>query len=684
MAFQTFRDRWGIPHLRADTVDELAYAQGRNAALDRAWQIELERWRSEGRTAEYLGATGLDWDQFARRARLDDTARRCFTALDRRTQEWCAAYVNGVNAALPAGAVAAAEFELLDCAPGEWSPWSPVGVFIAQHIMFSTFPDKLWRGHAARQFGDDALDYFRAEGPTSAGSNAWAVTGQRTASGFPLIAGDPHRYLDLPGVYQQVRLACPDFDVLGLAFPGVPGIQHFGHAGGVAWAITNAMADYQDLYREELRRDGDAVWARGPAGWTTTTHHHEQIVVRGAAIERVEVIVTDRGPVIMGGPGEASISLRTPTGVEGEIGFNALLPLLHANSVDDVAQALASWVEPVNSVLVADRAGTVRHLLAGRVPLRHPTNRIQPVPAWAVTHQWAGYATMPAEPVTDLTANGNDRVSGSSLGYTYAAPHRADRIRSLLADRTRLAPDDMPAVHTDSRLGSVDTMRRLVAAVEVDGPAAAVRDVLLAWDGRMEADSSAAGTFAAWRAALVRWLADHPALAGLEAPANTLPHFARALSLPNRVSLGWERLVQHAHRLDIAIGDGSVAALEAVAPDGDGAPWGDRHRLAPLHGLGTVPGLVAPTVAAVGLSGETDCVLAMSSVPGLSDLCSRGPVARYVWDLADRSNSQWVVPFGASGRFGDTHFDDQLPLWATGQLIPIVTDWNQLTSESAR
>ncbi|NEE09924.1 penicillin acylase family protein, partial [Streptomyces sp. SID7499] len=70
-------------------------------------------------------------------------------------------------------------------------------------------------------------------------------SGERTASGAPLLAGDPHRFIEAPGVYQQIRLACPAYDVVGLAVPGVPGIAHFGHGGLVAWAITNAMADYQ-------------------------------------------------------------------------------------------------------------------------------------------------------------------------------------------------------------------------------------------------------------------------------------------------------------------------------------------------------------------------------------------------------------------------------------------------------
>ena len=112
-----------------------------------------------------------------------------------------------------------------------------------------------------------------------------------------------------------------------------------GHAGSVAWAITNAMADYQDLFREELRRDRDGVWAREVDGWSRCEVRIEQIPVRHDAVVNLEAIETVRGPVIIGGPGEPTYSLRTPTRVEADAGFRTLLPLLHAKTAADVTAA---------------------------------------------------------------------------------------------------------------------------------------------------------------------------------------------------------------------------------------------------------------------------------------------------------------------------------------------------------
>jgi penicillin amidase len=247
MSIETYRDDWGIPHLRADSARELAVAQGRNAAADRAWQLEVERHRSRGSTAAFLGADAVGWDTFARQVRLDDTARRCYDALDEPTRDWVDAYVEGVNAGLAAGARRAPEFAATGLTPGRWEPWTPFGVWLANHILFAGFPGKLWRDEVTRRLGPAAVGLFSVEGPGTSGSNGWLVAGDRTASGAAILAGDPHRFIEAPGVYQQIHLACPEFDVVGLAVPGVPGIAHFGHAGGVAWAITNATADYQDL-----------------------------------------------------------------------------------------------------------------------------------------------------------------------------------------------------------------------------------------------------------------------------------------------------------------------------------------------------------------------------------------------------------------------------------------------------
>ncbi|MEV5800166.1 penicillin acylase family protein [Streptomyces collinus] len=819
MTTETYRDAWGIPHLRAPDALALAGAQGRVTALDRAWQIEVERHRAQGTSAAFLGAPALSWDVLVRRARLDDTARRCFAALERRdpeTAEWVRAYVDGVNAGLADGARRTPEFARTGLAPGSWQPWTPLGVWLATHLLFAGFPAKLWREQAVRHLGPGAVGLFATDGPGTAGSNGWLLSGDRTESGLPLLAGDPHRFIEDPGVYQQIRLSCPEFDVVGLAVPGVPGIAHFGHTGTVAWSITNAMADYQDLYRERLRRTGAGVQALDPDGtWRRAARHTELVEIAGERPLEVEVLETARGPVIAGGPeglaaetapveqaprpariagiaevpgarfaeaadalgvpsveaadapgapsaaaiaapvapsAEAApveqgsrparaagtadapgarsaevadapgapsveaavargapsveaadapgawsveaadapgvpsapdhrfptaLALRYPPRVTGDLGFGALLPLLRARRVEDVDAAFDAWAEPVNVVQAADTEGGLLHRVAGRVPVRAAANRVQPVPAWEPGHDWRGWHEMPYAGLTDgIAVMANQRGPAAPLGVEFAPPHRADRIRALLTERGTWTAAGMAAVHTDTHLASAAPLLDRLAALDGLTPEAArLRDRLLGWDRRMDGDSTGAAAYAAVRTAVVRRLAAHPVFTALAEPPAHPEVLLPWLALVPRVGHALEHLLRAEELYGIDRDAAVRAAVEEVASAPPAGTWSAGHRLAPWRALPGEP------YDEPGLAGDHDCVLCTSAVPGLTDLAARGPAARYVWDLARREDSRWVVPFGADGVPGAPHHRDQLPLWLGGELAPVVTDWALLTLE---
>ncbi|WP_314618669.1 penicillin acylase family protein [Streptomyces stackebrandtii] len=690
MSIEVYRDAWGVPHLRATDPEELAFAQGRVTARDRAWQLEVERHRAQGTTAAFLGAAELGWDAFARRARLADTARRCLERLDATdapTAAWVRAYVDGVNDGLSEGARRAPEFAETGLAPGRWEPWTPLAVWLSTHILFAGFPTKLWREQVATRLGEEWTELFATDGPGTAGSNGWVVSGERTASGAALVAGDPHRFIEAPGVYQQIRLACPAYDVVGLAVPGVPGLAHFGHTGSVAWAITNAMADYQDLYRERLRRlPGGGVEALGPDGWRPAAAHTETIAVADGEPVVIEVVETDRGPVIIGADGETgssaweAVSLRYPPRVTGELGFGTLPGLLRARTVADVDAALDGWVEPVNVVQAADTRGGLLHRVAGHVPVRDRANSLRLVPAWEPAHDWEpAPAPLPRAEVRGHAVMANARGLAAPLGVEFAPPHRAVRIDELLGASAEWTPETTPTVHTDTDNPSA---ARLLAAVRqaaegLSPAASAVRERLLDWDRRMAAESTDAGLYAAVRGAVVRRLAGHEAFAALREPEPYPELFRPWLALGPRVAYALETLLTAG---PVPAGDVDRIVREALEEVGAGEPpaaWGVTHRLAPWQALPDVDDAQWP-----GLAGDHDCVLSTSSVPGWTDRSARASAARYVWDLADRERSRWIVPFGASGVPGDPHHRDQLPLWLRGELAPVTTDWNRLTAEA--
>ncbi|GAA1957181.1 penicillin acylase family protein [Agromyces allii] len=704
------RDELGIPFVRGGDVFELAAAQGEVTAHDRGWQIEVDRRRAEGTLSALIGQAGLDWDVFARRARLDDTARRAFDGLGDEDRAFVRAYVDGVQRGMRqsaadadagpgsgsrsgSGGAAAVEFAELDARFGEraplddWPDHAPLGILHVAHALFSSFPSLLWAEHVERTLGDAWVDPLTGgdDAEPSSGSNAWAVHGSLTESGFPLLAGDPHRLFELPGVYQQVGLACDEFDVIGLAFPGVPGIAHFGHTGDAAWGITNAMAHSVDVFRERLRRVGGGhgehprVEALGPGGWRAASVERSLIEVRGADPVWVEAIETERGTVVTDlsplpdGEFEAW-SVRMPARAERDLGFAALLPLLRARSAADVVAAFGRWVDPVNRVLAADRQGVVLSATVGRAPDRAHVERRLPLDG-RVAGPVADRRMPRAVAVDTIAVDANERPTNPDvdLGRAYAPPHRARRIRELIAERHPSSVDELAPIWGDALLGGLDEWLALLDELdELDGldglqaDALRARDELRAWDGVMRTDSPAAARFAAFREELVARVAALPELERLHDAHPFGAIFDPWMGARGRIAAALPGLLHTpalANRRDALIRDALAAAATRPAE-----AWGDEHRLLPLHVFADIDGVADPgRDLDAPLSGDGESVRCTGSTPGVTRRSWRGSVARWAWDLGDRDRSRWSVPFGASGDPASPHFADQLADWVAAE-----------------
>ena len=620
------RDSFGIPHVSGADVLELAFEQGRATATDRRWQLEVERLRGEGRTAELVGAGGVEWDTFARRARIAETAQLAFANADAETQELVTAYVEGVRAALPTAPCA--ELDQLGPPPGEWQPWTPLAIFLVQHVLFGSIGHDVWRRRVRRTV-PAAAALLLGHDPGAGGSNAFAIDGSLTASGFPIIGGDPHRLFETPNVYAQVRLSCPEFDVVGLTFPGVPGVQHFGHAGDVAWAVTNALADQHALVEVPVASCSSAS---------------ALLAVRDADPVSISLLSSDVGPALLV-DGDTALCLTGPSYAAGSM-LDAVLPLLRSRSVEDVDAAMEKWVEPVNNVLVADRSGRTLHRAAGQLPV-----------------------VLPRIEGETILVTANDRVNASFdvLGDRFAPPYRASRLRALLDSSTSWTPPDVAALLGDVQLDH-DRLLVRIARLDLTGRALDNRDALLVWDRRLDATSVEAALYVTVRDRLVLAIAGSEPLAGLADASPYGEMWVPWLWLPGRIASTLARWLDVDQPLGIDLDRLLAEALDCDVP----GTWGEQHRFAPTHALTDlgVHHSFDPPVAGRGLAGDSDCVAATGSIVGLGISVS-GPVARYVWDLGDRDASRWAVPLGAAGDLRDPHHSDQFDAWSTCSLIPL-------------
>jgi penicillin G amidase len=688
MSARCYRDRFGIPHLKGEGLLELAWAQGYECARSRCWQLDYQHRRGLGQTAVLFGAPALDWDRLARRTELVPLAERILEGLPEETQQFLTAYVDGVNAgfdSLPAGRKSAEHAEL-GVDPLPWQPWSPIVGFVAIHLLFGRLGDKLWGSLIEGRLGRAGIDLFNSEGPAElAGSNAMVLGGELTATGSPLIAGDSHRTFEDPNPYYQVHLACPEFDVIGFAFPGVPGVVHFGHTGHVAWAVTNAGADTHDVFLERL---AESVPRR--------TELIEVRTEKGIETVEVEVVRGETGPVIFDSeeadlPSGTAYTAATAPLQSVAVGFEAILPLLRARTVADVEAAFADWVEPANNVVIADSAGALTHRVIGQVPERDHANWDVPGDASDPAARWQGYLTdLPRHDLSraDRFVTANDRANSDydRIGGDFAGPWRADRIRELvdasLARGDKHDADSLLGVLLDDLQTEGDTLLSAIAdLVGLSPDAAALQAELAAWDRHMTTDSRTAARYIAIRDALARRIAAEPTFDGLRDRDVFGSVFGAWCDLTGRLALCLPAFLSRSDLAGIEVEPLLADAVEQVAVAGIDTPWGERHTFYPWHAFALNDREWDSSIPETPLPSDRRCVRAVAAAVG-SGAAAFGSVTRYVWDLSDRDNSRWAVPLGASGDPESPHHHDQLPLWAGSELAPVVTDFARLELEA--
>ncbi|HEU4798266.1 MAG TPA: penicillin acylase family protein, partial [bacterium] len=281
---EVIRDRWGIPHIFARSEHDLFLAQGFVHAQDRLWQMEFNRRIAAGRLSEIFGETTLETDQFLRTVGLRRAAEAEWEIQDADARAAALAYAEGVNAFITRyRSRLPIEFGLLRFAPEAWTPIDSLSYAkLMAWVLSGNWESEILRAHLVSRFGPEgaqallpaypgdhpvivpqAVDYTPFRSPAvlraldvsplraGVGSNNWVVAGARTMTGAPLLANDPHLEAAMPSIWYEMHLAGGTINVVGSTFPGTAGVI-IGHNEHIAWGVTNAGPDVQDLYIERF------------------------------------------------------------------------------------------------------------------------------------------------------------------------------------------------------------------------------------------------------------------------------------------------------------------------------------------------------------------------------------------------------------------------------------------------
>ena len=733
-AVKVFRDQYGIPHIKAESEMDAFFAQGFVTAQDRLWHMEYDRRRGSGRWAEAVGQQGVAQDKMMRRFRLEASAKADYKVMNAHTKSVFDAYAAGVNAFIHSGGALPVEYRITGLESEPWQPWDGLIAYKVRHISMGVFESKVWRARMVREMGpesagklfpgvepgylmilppgstspgplDEGLKEL-AEGAAGlnhlnemdSGSNSWVLGGAETATGKPILAGDSHRALDTPNSYYQNQVACPEFDVVGLSFPGVPAFPHFGHNGRVSWSVTHTAADYQDLYVERFQ-DGKYLYKDQ---WLDAETHDETIKVRGGSDVHTTVTVTQHGPVIAGDPTQGSgLAFKYTATEQASTWPEILWQMLRAESSPELVDSMEGWVDPCNNLLFADIHGDMGYLCRGRIPIRSRVNGWLPVPGWTGEHEWEGdipFEELPVSinPPEGYIATANNRPVGDDYPYyiaiDFTPEFRVKRVTEGLKSLNRPTAEDMAQVHAQRVSIPALAYQGVLKQMEPLDPASkAAKELLLDWDGKMDAHRVQPTIYSAMRDALLKDVLEinlteglaydawHPADRGLGSFSNRLKARLVAMIGEDDCSLlregdTWPTAVAK------ALSQAVVTLSERLGEEMNEWQWEKVHQARPKHNLSAAFPELAELLdpPAIPISGDGDTPLQGGYSPAAAATVTSLSVARYSYDPSNWENSLWVVPLGSSGHPGSPHYHDQSETWRQVKMIPMGYDWAKI------
>ncbi|MCA1575857.1 MAG: penicillin acylase family protein [Acidobacteria bacterium] len=722
------RDERGIPFIEATNEADLYFAQGYATAEDRLWQMDFLRRTARGELAEVTGSGALEVDKLHRIYGFRNVAETLWKRASDHTRKVLDAYAHGVNAyidrcdakSLPL------EFQVLQYQPKPWAPVDSLalGKLFAEKLSFTVEADLLrallsdlppervasllpetspldlidGRQSAAvesREFSHTELSILTevlkrmrraravTNGDSEIGSNSWVVGGDKTVSGKPMLASDPHLPPTSPSIWHIVHLSTGDQRVAGVAVPGVPGVM-IGHNKWIAWGITNLCPDVQDLYIEQFDTENPRSY-RTPDGWREAEIRTEEIAVRSGpngsrnSPTKVEVKVTRHGPVIFQ-TDSIGLALRWTALDDDIIDLDTFLGLNHARNWDDFTTAVSGYGGPPQNFTYADTAGHIGYYAAGRIPVRKSGDGSVPYDGTTDEGEWIGWVPFEElphafDPPSAMIVSANQRIVDHAyphhLTHNWRVPYRARRIHERLHAESQFDVEGFCSIQADTysypdAIFATEIVKLGQRSLETSREWSEIVDQLSGWNGYSDTEATVlplvvemrkafrnrilAATLGSERAQLYEWRNEGTFVDRLiiQRPKSWLPaEFA-----------DYESLLLACYR------EAVNKLTEKLGPDRDRWTWG---RLAPvrfphpLEKLGPIGAKFATKTFLQNTGGSMPTVNAGARVS-----------MRFIVDLSDLDATRLCLPLGESGVHSSVQREDQLDEWrnVTPRLMP--------------
>ena len=302
---------------------------------------------------------------------------------------------------------------------------------------------------------------------THVGSNAWVVDGSKTNTGYPMLGGDPHLGLGMPGKWYEVHLNLNGKNVSGATLAGVPGII-VGQNDEMAWSLTNIMADDTDFYLEQADPNDRGRYVvdsldNGSVSFLSFEKTREVIKVKDADDVSLEIRYTKHGPIISdiypekGIIDDKLIAMRW-TGHDLSNEFRTLYQINWASTFQEFKDALIHFGVPGQNFMYGDKQGNIAMFSTARLPIR-TGDKISLRKGWNPEEDWLGYiphSEMPfvINPESGWIANANNKITTESYDHYLATfwepPSRIERIVEILESNEKLSAKQFETLQNDN------------------------------------------------------------------------------------------------------------------------------------------------------------------------------------------------------------------------------------------
>ena len=564
---EVLRDNYGINHIYANNQDDLFFMQGYLAAKDRLFQFEIWRRQATGTVSEILGEDELDRDIGTRLFKFRGDIEDELNHYHEDGFEIVSSFVSGVNKYIEEvnsnPELLPIEFEVLGIQPEKWTN----EVVISRHQgLLGNIDQELNIGRAVSLIGENKvkelmwfhpkdpdisldnnltyedlkqdilrlynayrepiefkknyiLDKYQSENDIafsksnvhindeySIGSNNWAISGNKSFNGFPILANDPHRSLSNPSLRYMAHLVAPGWNVIGGGEPEIPGIS-IGHNGIGAWGLTVFRTDAEDLYVYKLNPSNLNEYMHN-GQWKTFSKINETIKIKNKEDVNVELFYSVHGPVtFIDKKRKKAYAVKNGWSEIGGSPYLASLRMDQAENWEEYREASNYFNIPGENMVWADKYGDIGWQAVGIAPIRKTHSGLVPINGDG-NFEWEDYLEIIEKPNLFnpekgyiATANQNvtpeDYERWDAIGYDWADPYRGERVNSILESKDRFNMEDMTNLQID--YFSIPSKQIINMSKDYITNNLEYFKKLIEWDNILDKNSIEAGLYIEWQ-----------------------------------------------------------------------------------------------------------------------------------------------------------------------------------------